>query len=124
MKLDIGTIRQLELDLIEAIKASDVKWLEKVLHDELQFVIPTGEVITKSIDLESHRARQMKVEWLHPEIEQIKIANNCAVVVVVYDTKGSMMGTPISGKFRYLRVWSKFDDEIKIIGGSCHRLST
>lgn len=123
MILDSATITQLEYELIEAIKTSDVNWLENILHDELQFLLPNGSVITKSMDLDAHRARRMKVETLTPVIEQITIIDDCAVVVVVYDTKGTMMGTTISGKFRYLRVWKKFNNLIQVIGGSVCQLS-
>ena len=115
-------IIDLELQLIEAIKTSNIEFLEKVLHDNLLFLAPDGSIVTKESDLDSHRAGEMVVEQLIPAFEDIKIINNTAIVVVVYDTKGTMMGNPIEGKFRYIRVWKQFNDGIKVIAGSCFKI--
>ncbi len=109
----------LENTLLEAIKKSDTSVLEKILHDDLLFVVPGGNVITKALDLASHRAGEMVVEEIIPTIEQINIIEDTAVVTVVYDSKGSMLGNPIRGKFRYIRFWKRFPDGFKVIGGSC-----
>ena len=86
------------------------------------FVFPNGNVITKEIDLASHRAKEMVVEEVNSTIEQINVIEDLAVVTVVYDTKGSMLGNPIQGKFRYIRFWKQFPDGMKVIGGSCVQL--
>lgn len=109
----------LEQRLIEAIKSSDVAFLQKVLHDDLLFLAPNGEVITKAMDLASHRAHEMVVDRIISNIEEIRIIEETAVVVVVYDTKGKMLNTPIEGRFRYIRIWKRFADGLKVIGGSC-----
>lgn len=115
-------IIDLENQLLEAIKVSDVSFLDKILYEDLLFVVPNGNVITKALDLASHRAGEMVVEEIIPSIEQINIIGDTAVVTVVYDSKGSMLGTPIQGKFRYIRFWKKFPDGMKVIGGSCTQL--
>ena len=115
-------IIDLENKLLEAIKISDIAFLDKILHDDLLFVVPNGSVITKEMDLASHRAGEMVVEEIIPTIEQINIIEDTAVVTVVYDSKGSMLGNPIQGKFRYIRFWKQFPDGLKVIGGSCTQL--
>lgn len=122
MKITREEIVELEHTLIEAIKKSEVSFLDKILHDDLLFLLPNGEVITKATDLASHQAREMVVEKLIPSIEEINIIDDTAVVVIVYDTKGTMLGNPIEGKFRYIRIWKQFQDGIKVIGGSCCKL--
>ena len=112
-------IIQLELELIKAISTSNIKFLDKVLHEDLLFLAPNGQVITKAMDLASHQAGEMVVEKIIPTIEEIKISDNLAIVVIVYDTKGIMLGNPIQGKFRYIRIWKRFDDSSKVIAGSC-----
>jgi hypothetical protein len=111
----------LEHRLIEGIKTSDIVLLDKLLHDDLLFMVPDGSIITKTRDLESHRKGQMVVRSLVPEFESVNIIDNTAVVSVVYDSEGAMMG-PIKGKFRYLRIWRKFSDGIRVIGGACFYL--
>lgn len=112
-------IVDLELQLIEGIKTCDVPLLDKMLHEELLFMVPDGSVITKAIDMESHRKGQMVVRSLVPEFESVNLIDDTAVVSVVYDTEGSMMGTPVKGKFRYIRIWKNFSDGIRVIGGAC-----
>jgi hypothetical protein len=40
------------------------------------------------------------------------------VVAVTVRIEGSYMGQEIDGKFRYLRVWKRFGERWKVIGGS------
>lgn len=115
-------ITALEHQLIAAICNSNIPFLEQVLHDDLRFMAPNGQVITKAMDLASHRAGEMVVEELIPTLEEITLMENTAIVTVVYATKGSMLGTPIAGKFRYIRFWKQFEDGLKVIGGSCIQL--
>lgn len=116
-------IISIENKLIDGIKISDVEFLDSILHDQLVFLAPNGQTITKQMDLASHRAGEMVVERLVPTFETVNILDNTATVIVVYDTKGTMLGNPIEGKFRYLRVWQLFDDGLKVIGGCCFHLN-
>ena len=115
-------IIEMENQLLEAIKTSDIDTLDKLLHDDLLFITPDGQVITKQMDLASHRLGTMVVEELVSTIEQINLIENTAIVIVVYETKGKMLGNPIQGRFRYLRNWSIFDGQWKVISGSCTQL--
>lgn len=112
-------IIQVESQLIEGIKTSDTDLLDRLLHDELLFIAPNGETVTKEADLASHRKGEMEVEHLEARFEDVRIVDDNAIVVVVYDTRGRMLGKAIQGKFRYIRVWKKFNAGWKVIGGSC-----
>ena len=122
MQITKERITELEKKLAEAIKSSDLAFLNKVLHDDLLFLAPSGQMITKVMDLASHRAGEIIVEQLVDRSEEINIIDDTAVVGVVYDTKGSMLGNPIEGQFRYIRIWKQFPDGIKVIGGCCMQL--
>ena len=117
-----AAVIELERQLIEGIKTSNLDFLDRILHDDVRFITPDGGVLTKEADLASHRAGTMVVESLTPTFERISAHGDTAVVVVVYDTKGNMLGEPIEGRFRYLRVWKRFGDGLKVIGGSCTKL--
>lgn len=119
MQLNKQNILELEHKLIDAIIQSNIEFLDQVLHDDLLFMIPDGTVITKAMDMESHKRGDMVVEYLKPCFEEINLFDDVAVVVVVYDTKGEMLGNPVEGNFRYIRVWKEFSDGLKVIGGSC-----
>jgi hypothetical protein len=115
-------ILDIENNLLSAMKVSDVDALDKMLHDDLLFITPDGQTITKEMDLASHRAGTMIIEEILPTIEQINIIDDTAVVTLVYKTKGKMMGTVIEGNFRYIRFWKMFDGALKVIGGSCSQI--
>ena len=115
-------ILEIENQLLKGIKTNDVTFLEKVLHDDLLFIAPNGQTVTKEMDLASHRAGEMEVEQLLAKFEEIKIIGDNALVVVVYETKGKMLGKPIEGQFRYIRIWKMFADGLKVIGGSCFKV--
>jgi hypothetical protein len=121
MKITEEAIVDIEHRLIRAIKSSDIVFLDACLHDDLLFIAPR-QVVNKSMDLASHRAGQMVVDELIPTFEEIKIIGDTASVIVVYETKGTMMGNPIQGKFRYLRIWQSFGGALKVIGGSCMKI--
>lgn len=115
-------IIEVELRLIEAIRNSNLSFLERVLHDDLLFLAPNGQVVTKAMDLASHRAGDMVVERIDPTFEQIQLMGDTAIAIVVYDTRGVMLGNPIEGKFRYIRVWKKAP-ALQVIAGSCLMLN-
>ena len=123
MTLTKEEIIKLEQKLIEAIKTSDIDFIENLLHDDLLFLAPNGLVVTKEMDLTSHKSKQMTVEKLIPTFEDFIIIGDTAISIVVYDTKGVMLGQPISGKFRYIRNWKVFNDQIKIVSGACVQIS-
>ena len=122
MAIDKKDIEKLEFLLIEGIKNSDLDFLDKVMHDDLLGIGPDGHIITKKMDLASHREGTMIVEELSPKIDDIQIIDDTAIAIVTYDTKGKMLGNPIEGKFRYNRVWKKFDDGLKIVTVSCMQI--
>lgn len=122
MSLTEEKIIQLEYKLLEAIQSSDIDFLETYLHDDLLFIVPDGQTITKKIDLEFHKSKQMIIEKITPTFENISIIKDTAIVTVVYRTKGTIAENHIDGEFKYIRFWKQFIDEIKIIGGSCHQI--
>ncbi len=108
-----------ESRLLHAMKSSDVNTLDELLHDDLLFITPGGQTITKAIDLDAHRSGNMVVDEISATTEHINMIGDTAVVTIVIDTKGKMFQQPIAGKFRYIRVWKRFGDQWKVIGGSC-----
>lgn len=119
---DRASVLQAETRLIEAIKAGDIGTLDALLHDDLLFITPDGQTITKESDLAAHRAGAMVVDRLAAEVEQIRLLGDVAIVTLVLDTAGRMMGQSIQGRFRYIRCWKLTGGQWKVIGGSCTQL--
>lgn len=111
-----------ENKLFAAQLVSDTDILDQLLHDDLIAVTPTGEIVTKEMDLSSHRAKTMIIEDASTDIDDIKITGDTALSIVTMTAKGKVMGTPLEGKFRYFRVWRRFDDKLKVIGASFMQL--
>lgn len=109
----------IEKELLEAMKKSDVEILDQLLHDDLLFVLPTGEIITKQMDLETHKSGNLILEEITSSIDSIKLIEENAVVTLSSKLKGKMLEQHFEGNFRYMRVWKMFDGQLKVIAGSC-----
>lgn len=108
--------------LFSAQLVSNVDILDQLLYDNLVAVAPTGQIITKEMDLNAHRAKTMIIEDASTVIDEIRITGDTALSVVTMKAKGKMMGTPLEGQFRYFRVWKRFDGTLKVIGASFMQL--
>lgn len=111
-------ILEVEKQLLEAMKTSDIKTLEQLLHDDLLFVLPSGEVITKEMDLEIHKSGNLVFEEITSSIDSIKQIGENAVVTLSLKIAGKMLEQHFEGNFRYLRVWKMFENQLKVIAGS------
>lgn len=121
-KISIEDVIEVENKLFSAQLVSNVEILDQLLHDDLIAVTPTGQIVTKEMDLNSHRAKTMIIEEASTEIDEIKITADTALSIVTMTAKGKVMGTPLEGKFRYFRVWKLFDDKLKVVGASFMQL--
>ena len=107
-----------ESQLLQAIKNSNIKILDGLLHDDLVFNIPTGQTITKAMDIENYRSGIMTVSEITVTDQIIQIIDDIATVTVTIHLKAKYADQIIDGNFRYLRVWKLFDKSWKVIAGS------
>lgn len=111
-------ILECENRLLEAQKTGDVKVLDELLHDNLIFNIPTGQIITKEMDIENYRSGIMTVYDLSASDRTITTTDNVSSVVVTAYLKAKYADQIIDGKFKYLRVWKLSNNSWKVIAGS------
>jgi hypothetical protein len=111
-----------ENKLFSAQLVSNVDILDQLLHDDLVAVAPSGQIVTKEMDLNAHRAKTMIIEDASTVIDEVRIIGDTAISIVTMKAKGKMMGTPLEGQFRYFRVWQRFGDTLKIVGASFMQL--
>lgn len=123
IKISREKVIEAENKLFSAQLLSDVEILDQLLYDDLIAVAPTGQIITKEMDLNSHKAKTMIIEDAYTEIDDIKISGDTALSIVTMTAKGKMKGIPLEGTFRYFRVWKCFDNNLKVIGASFMQLS-
>jgi hypothetical protein len=107
-----------ENKLFSAQLISNLEILDQLLHNDLIAVTPTGQVVTKEMDLNSHKAKTMIIEDASTEIDDIKIIGDTAISTITMKAKGKMLGAPVEGTFRYLRVWKRFDNVLKVIAAT------
>lgn len=112
-------ILALEERLRKAMLHSDVAALDALIHEELVFVGPDGQVYSKAQDLEFHRAG---VQRLHEAVWHEVLGHShagCAVTCVTARLSGSFRGAPFSGWFRYVRLWGPgVGGGWQVLGGS------
>ncbi|MNL17007.1 hypothetical protein D3C87_1380760 [compost metagenome] len=117
-KLTENSILEQEKKLYNAIKYSNIAALDQLLHDDLLFILPSGETITKQIDLDTYRDGALKVDELMPEIENLNIIDDMAVITLTMKLNGKFNDVPFEANYRYIRFWRQFSDGIKVVGGS------
>ncbi len=116
--IDKQQIINLEEQLLTAIKELNIDKLEELLHDDLLFVIPTGETVTKTIDLSNLKSGKLKITDLTPSQQEIKLIGDNAIVSVQIHLKGRYLDQPVDGKFKYIRTWKLFKNQWKVIAGA------
>ena len=90
-----------------AMLTSDVEVLDELLASELIFTNHLGQLIDKQADLDGHKSGILKLMSLKPSDRHILVKNNVAIVSVKMQLTGSYNDTPVSGNFRFTRVWAQ-----------------
>lgn len=111
-------IIECENRLLEALKTGDIDVLDQLIHDDLIFNIPTGQTITKAMDLDNYRSGILVVSEVLATDQIIQSIDDISTVAVTLHLKATYAGQIVDGKFRYLRVWKLVDNSWKIIAGS------
>lgn len=88
------------------------------MHLEILFIIPSGETITKEIDLQTYRDGRLSLIEITPKVEELNIIDDLAVIILQMYLKGNYNNESFEAKYKYIRFWKKFSDGIKIVGGS------
>ena len=94
-----------ERALQDAMRASDVDALERLLHPELLAVGPDGQLVDRAADLEAHRSGVFEIAELTEEEVRVIVAGDTAVTFVVLRIRGTIAGADASGRMRYTRTW-------------------
>lgn len=111
-------ILECEGKLLIAIKNGNVSTLERLLHEDLVFNIPTGQTISKEMDLLNYRSGMMKVDNIEANNYLIKKIGDNVIVTVIVSLKATYAENKIEGIFRYLRIWKYINNSWQIIAGS------
>lgn len=112
-------IRECEARLYTAMLASNVSELDLLIADDLLFAGPTGELVTKAMDLDLHRTGGTQFHELVPKELAIRVCSDHFVLASAkIFLSGTYLGNAFAGDYRYMRVWHKGTSGWKIVGGS------
>lgn len=117
-------IIELEEFLREAMLESNVEKLDRLIDESLVFTLPTGDLITKQMDLNSHRSGIQKLTQLDPSDQKIVMHDEVAIVTVKMRMAGSYNNNPFAGVYDYTRVWKKMNKGWRIIAGHASTAGT
>ena len=124
MSHSLDEIRDVELQLQQAMVKNDVQALERLIHDDLVFIDVEGNVQGKRDDIDSHASGAMvqtAVEFVEEPVMQLH--GETAVVAVKAYVKVQLQGNPVEALCRYLRVWLFQDERWQILSGAIRILS-
>jgi len=111
-------IIECEKRLLGALKTGDIVVLDELLHDNLIFTIPTGQTITKAMDIENYRSGILTVSEVVATDQIIESVDDFSTVAMTLHLKAKYADQIVDGKFKYLRVWKFADNSWKVIAGS------
>lgn len=122
MSSNITHVAQVETELIAAMKSSDVEALDRLIHDDLIFSVPSGKSVNKEMDLAAYASGKMNVEVLDVIESDFVDFDGCVAVSVIVQLEGTYGDDAFRGRFRFLRVWKEFAGQWKVITGGSHAL--
>ena len=120
--IEKNAIIEAEQVLVTAMKNSDVKRLDSLLHKDLLFTIPSGQTITKEIDLETYSSGSMKINTISSSEQDVHLIDDSAVVSTVIEMRGTYFDHALDGQYKIIRVWKLLEGDLKVIAGSSMRI--
>jgi ketosteroid isomerase-like protein len=97
----------LEQQSRQATLADDVPTMDKLLSDDYLGITASGEVLTKTQQLDRMRERKLVITTLMTSEVKIKLVGNIAIVTSLAQVEGSDNDEPLHGAFRYTRVYQR-----------------
>ena len=112
-------VKKLANDGVAALTKGDTAALEKMWADNYKFIGPDGSVATKAQRIDAIKSGQSKLESLaYDEMSVISNPEGTGAILVGRATvKGTNMGRPVDGQFRFTQVWRKMPDGWRSVHG-------
>jgi ketosteroid isomerase-like protein len=105
--LEREQIVALEQQWQQAMLADDIPTMDKLLSDDYLGITATGEVLTKTQQLDRMGDRKFVITKLETSDRKIKLVGNIAIVTCLAQIQGSSDDEPLDGAFRYTRVYQR-----------------
>jgi ketosteroid isomerase-like protein len=100
-------VEALEEQWRQAQLAGDVAVMDKLLSDDYIGITMTGQVNTKSQQLDRMRMHKIALTKLDLGDRQVKLVGSIAIVTSRAEVEGTNEGAPVKGTYRYTRVYQR-----------------
>jgi ketosteroid isomerase-like protein len=106
-RLERDTIESLEKQWQKAQLADDVTAMDKLLSDDYLGITSSGELLTKTQQLDRMRNRRVVLSELDVIDTKIKLIGPVAIVTCLANIKGFNDDSPVVGEYRYTRIYQR-----------------
>jgi ketosteroid isomerase-like protein len=100
-------VEQLEETWRVAQVNDDVAAMDKLLSEDYVGITMSGQVVTKTQQLDRMRNRQLVLSKIVLDDVKVKLIGTTAIVTSLADVDGTNEGEPMHGTYRYTRVYSR-----------------
>jgi ketosteroid isomerase-like protein len=117
-------IRELEEQINAAVVSGDLRVFEELLADDFTHTNQAGIFRTRAQWLANHKPGQSPYTRYVVDELKIRVYGETAVVTARTTPQGQdSRGKPITGQYRYLRVWAKRDGKWRAVAFQGTRIS-
>jgi ketosteroid isomerase-like protein len=100
-------VEALEEQWRQAQLVGDVATMDKLLSDDYIGITITGQVNTKTQQLDRMRMHKIAITKLDLGDRQVKLIGSIAIVTSRAEVEGTNEGLPVKGTYRYTRVYQR-----------------
>jgi len=100
-------VEQLEEAWRTAEMNGDVDAMDKLLSDDYVGITMTGQVVTKTQQLDRMKRRALVLTKIDAQDVKVKLIGSTAIVTSLSEVEGTNDGEPMHGKFRSTRVYTR-----------------
>ena len=97
----------LEREWQHAVLSDDIPAMDHLLSEDYLGITPTGEVLTKTQQLDRMHDGKLSISRLDISETKIKLIGKIAIVTCLARIEGSNDGDPLQGAYRYTRVYQR-----------------
>ncbi len=112
------TIDAAEDELLDAMRASDLEALDRLISDDLKFIGHEGAVLTKKADLEAHRTGATNFDRIEETNRRTLEADGSGTTDTTARAVLHTQGSQIEIQLLWHREWRIIDGRWQVLAGS------
>ncbi|WGM21501.1 nuclear transport factor 2 family protein [Paenarthrobacter sp. OM7] len=112
------TMDAAEDELLDAMRASDLEALDRLISDDLKFIDPEGTVLTKKADLEAHRTGATNFARIEETNRRTLESDGSGTTDTTARAVLHINGSQIEIQLLWHREWRIIDGRWQVLAGS------